>query len=222
MNKSDYVIVGSGINSLVCAAILAKGGHSVCVLERNNRIGGCIRSEELTTPGFTHDVMAATFVLFITSPAYAALAEDLHQRGLEFCDSEFPTGVLLADGRHVIYGRSTDRNSTAFDALGGKDGQQHADDMAEIGANADLLFSLLGGNLWSWTMAKILFREGRRRGTRELLALLGEALGTARGWLETTYSSEEIRALWAPWVLHAGLGPESAFSAQIAKIIAFA
>ena len=222
MNKSDYVIIGSGINSLVCAAMLAKGGHSVCVLERNNRIGGCIRSEELTTPGFTHDVMAATFVLFITSPAYAALAEDLHQRGLEFCDSEFPTGVLLADGRHVIYGRSTDRNSTAFDALGGKGGQQHADDMAEIGANADLLFSLLGGNLWSWTMAKILFREGRRRGTRELLALLGEALGTARGWLETTYSSEEIRALWAPWVLHAGLGPESAFSAQIAKIIAFA
>ncbi|TGR72764.1 FAD-dependent oxidoreductase, partial [Mesorhizobium sp. M2D.F.Ca.ET.223.01.1.1] len=30
------------------------------------------------------------------------------------------------------------------------------------------------------------------------------------------------RALWAPWVLHAGLGPEDAFSGQIAKVIAFA
>lgn len=44
----------------------------------------------------------------------------------------------------------------------------------------------------------------------------------ARGWLESTYRSETIRALWAPWVLHAGLGPEDAFSGQIAKVIAFA
>ncbi len=222
VKKSDYVIVGSGINSLVCAAILAKRGRSVSVLERNDRIGGCIRSEEITAPGFTHDVMAATFVLFKTSPAYTALAEDLHQRGLVFCDSTSPTGVLLADGRHLIFHQSTDHNVSAFKALCASDGQQHAADMAQIGADADILFSVLGGNLWSWNMLKLLFREGRRRGSRELLALFGEALGSARGWLETAYSSDEIKALWAPWVLHAGLGPESAFSAQIGKIIAFA
>ncbi|TIT86155.1 MAG: NAD(P)/FAD-dependent oxidoreductase, partial [Mesorhizobium sp.] len=55
-----------------------------------------------------------------------------------------------------------------------------------------------------------------------LAAFLGEALVPARGWLETTYSSDTVRALWAPWVLHAGLGPEDAFSGQIAKVIAFA
>ncbi|TIS96148.1 MAG: NAD(P)/FAD-dependent oxidoreductase, partial [Mesorhizobium sp.] len=53
-------------------------------------------------------------------------------------------------------------------------------------------------------------------------AFLGEALVPARGWLESTYQSEITRALWAPWVLHAGLGPEDAFSGQIAKVIAFA
>ena len=47
--------------------------RKVLVLERNDRIGGCIRTEEITAPGFVHDVMATTFVLFITSPAYAAL-----------------------------------------------------------------------------------------------------------------------------------------------------
>ena len=50
----------------------------------------------------------------------------------------------------------------------------------------------------------------------------GEALGTARGWLETRYQSEVVRALFAPWVLHTGLGPESAYSGQMAKVIAFA
>ena len=73
---ADYVIVGSGINALVAAALLGKKGKKVLVLERNDRIGGCIRTEEIA-PGFTCDVMATTFVLFVTSPAYAALAGDL-------------------------------------------------------------------------------------------------------------------------------------------------
>ena len=73
MTAPDHIIVGSGINALVCAAMLAGKGRKVLVLERNDRIGGCIRTEEITAPGFVHDVMATTFVLFITSPAYAAL-----------------------------------------------------------------------------------------------------------------------------------------------------
>ena len=51
---ADYVIVGSGINALVAAALLAKKGKKVLVLERNDRIGGCIRAEEIA-PGFTCD-----------------------------------------------------------------------------------------------------------------------------------------------------------------------
>jgi phytoene dehydrogenase-like protein len=69
MAAADYIIVGSGINALVAAAQLGRKGHKVLVLERNDRIGGCIRTEEITEPGFIHDVMATTFVLFITSPA---------------------------------------------------------------------------------------------------------------------------------------------------------
>ena len=65
---TDYVIVGSGINSLVAASLLALKGKKVLVLERNDVIGGCIRTEEVTAPGFKHDVMATTFVLFLLSP----------------------------------------------------------------------------------------------------------------------------------------------------------
>ncbi len=65
----DHIIVGSGINALVCAAMLAGKGRKVLVLERNERIGGCIRTDEITVPGFVHDVMATTFVLFVTLSA---------------------------------------------------------------------------------------------------------------------------------------------------------
>ncbi|MBA2383321.1 MAG: NAD(P)-binding protein, partial [Actinobacteria bacterium] len=42
----DAVFVGSGINSLAAAALLAKEGWRVCVLERNDWLGGAIRTVE--------------------------------------------------------------------------------------------------------------------------------------------------------------------------------
>ena len=71
MAGADYVIVGSGINGLVAAAMLGKKGRKVLVLERSDRAGGCLRTENITAPGFIHDVMATTLVLFLTSPVYA-------------------------------------------------------------------------------------------------------------------------------------------------------
>jgi phytoene dehydrogenase-like protein len=222
METTDHIIVGSGINALVAAAMLGRKGHKVLVLERNDRIGGCIRTEAITEPGFVHDVMATTFVLFITSPAFAALGSDLSQRGLEFAHSPTPTGVLLPDGRSVVVRMDRAANVATFEALAAGDGAAFARDLDRMGGDLPLIFGLLGGGLWSMATAKLLAKEAWRRGPRGLGAFFGEALGTARGWLEQTYQSEAFHALWAPWVLHTGLGPEAAYSAQMAKVIAFA
>lgn len=222
MADPDYVIVGSGINALVCAALLGRQGKRVLLLERNDRIGGCIRSEEITAPGYVHDVMATTFVLFITSPAYAALAADLGRHGLEFCHSDHPSGVLLPDGRSAVVTKTRGANGVALDQLALGDGAQHLADVGAVERDAPLLFALLGGQLWNWPTAKLLAREAWKRGPRPLARFFGEALTPARAWLEANYRSDVSRALWAPWVLHTGLGPESAYSAQMAKVIAFA
>jgi phytoene dehydrogenase-like protein len=222
MAAADYIIVGSGINALVAAALLGRKGHKVVVLERSDRIGGCIRTEEITAPGFIHDVMATTFVLFVTSPAYTELGPELEKRGLSFAHTPTPTAVVLPDGRHVIFSMDRTANVAAFDKLAAGDGGRFDAEIGRVGADAPFLFALLGGALWSRAMLKIVAREAWRRGLRGLAAFFGEALGTARGWLETRYQSELVRALFAPWVLHTGLGPESAYSGQMAKVIAFA
>ena len=81
MATFDAVFVGSGINSLVGAALLARDGWSVCVLERNDVAGGCIRtSTDLTLPGFTHEVLASWHPLFTGSAAYAELKDELDRR----------------------------------------------------------------------------------------------------------------------------------------------
>ena len=218
----DYAIVGSGINSLVAASLLVLKGKKVLVLERNDVIGGCIRTEEATAPGFKHDLMATTFVLFLLSPAYAALAPELAKRGLEFAHPEIPTGVLRPDGSCITLVKDRAANIAAFEKLSAGDGKQYAADMDRLGSDAPFLFQLLGGRLWSWAMAKAVLREAWKRGPRPLSSFFGDALIPARHWLEPHYKSELFHALMAPWVLHAGLGPDSTYSGQMAKVIAFA
>jgi phytoene dehydrogenase-like protein len=222
MADPDYVIVGAGINGLVAASVLGKSGNKVLVLDRNDRVGGCLRTEEITAPGFVHDVMATTLVLFLTSPAYGAIGKELEARGFAVAHSELPTGVLRPDGSHVLFSRDRKRNIAAFEACAPGDGAAYAREMEAMAADAPFLFALLGGQLWSRSMAITIAREAWKRGPRALLAWFGEALRPSRNYLETTYASEAVHALWAPWGLHCGLNPESAYSAEMIKLIAFA
>ena len=64
MQDFDSIIIGSGINSLVAGALLSRARKKVLIIERSESFGGCMSTEEVTLPGFKHDVMAATFVLF--------------------------------------------------------------------------------------------------------------------------------------------------------------
>lgn len=218
----DHIIIGSGINGLVAAALLALKGDRVLVLEREAVAGGCMRTDEITLPGFQHDVMAATFVLFMTSPAGAVLGPHLARHGLDYCHSPHPTAVLRPDGSSLVLTMDQARNVAAFNALAPGDGDAHARDVGGVAADALFLFALLGGPLWSWGTARLMFGQVRKRGLRGLVTWMGQALAPARGWLEGTYQSPQVQALWAPWVLHCGLTPESAYSAQMGKVIAFA
>jgi len=218
----DHIIIGSGINGLVAAAMLALKGDRVLVLEREASLGGCMRTEEITLPGFHHDVMAATFVLFMTSPAGAALGPHLARHGFDYCHTGAPTAVLRPDGSSLVLAMDQARNVANFNALSAGDGDRHAADVGAIAADAPFLFALLGGNLWSWSTAKLMFGQMRKRGLRGLAAWMGSALAPARGWLEANYQSPLVQALWAPWVLHCGLTPESTYSAEMGKVIAFA
>lgn len=219
--ESDVLIVGSGINSLVCAALLARKGKSVIVLERNDRPGGCIRTEEITLPGYIHDVLSGFYPLFTTGPAFGELGETLHESGLAFSNSQRPTGVLLPDGRATVLTRSRDENIRLMDTLAAGDGARYADSLKELEENAPLIFGLLGNEPWRWSTARLLAAAAWRRGPLNLAGFFGDAMGNCRKWLTDTFESDLNRALFAPWILHTGLGPDSALSGLMAKVIAF-
>ncbi len=81
METYDVILIGSGHNALTAAAYLTRAGRSVLVLERNDRPGGLVRTDELTLPEFKHDVYSAAHPLFLTGPVYADFGSALAERG---------------------------------------------------------------------------------------------------------------------------------------------
>ncbi len=57
--RSDVVVIGAGHNGLVAAALLAKDGRRVTILERAAEVGGILRGGEFA-PGFTSPGLAHT------------------------------------------------------------------------------------------------------------------------------------------------------------------
>lgn len=113
MSTYDAVVVGSGPNGLAAAITLARAGRSVVVLEENDSIGGAVRSDELTEPGFVHDLGSAVHPLGRASPFMRSL--DLESHGVEWVVPEAAVAHPLDGDRAAVAWNDLDRT---IDGLG--------------------------------------------------------------------------------------------------------
>jgi phytoene dehydrogenase-like protein len=110
----DAVVVGAGPNGLAAALTLARAGRSVRVFEAAPTIGGGTRTEELTLPGFRHDVCASIVPLALASPFFRTL--DWDTLGVEFIEPDAPLAHALDDTRAVVLERSFAATAANLDA----------------------------------------------------------------------------------------------------------
>jgi len=213
--RYDAIAIGSGINSLAAAALLAKAGWSVCVLERNDWLGGAIRTAEITEPGFVHEVFASWHPLFTASAAYAELQGDLEARGLEYLNTDLATATLFPGGESAFLTTSHEENVAML-------GPGWDRTVTEFMPHADLAFGVLSTELWSRDGARLGWKALRRLGRRGLVEFSGNVLVSCRDWVTDTFEDERAHGLFAPWVLHTGLGPEAAASGFMAQVIGVA
>jgi len=102
--RPDAVVVGSGPNGLAAAVALAQAGRSVVVREQAEVIGGGTRTEELTLPGFLHDVCSTVHPLGLSSPFFRTLP--LEEHGLEWVHSPACLAHPFDDGSVALLERS--------------------------------------------------------------------------------------------------------------------
>ncbi len=101
MADYDVIIIGGGINGLVCSAYLAKAGLKTLVLEARGQCGTHCDTSEPGIPGFLHN-LHATWLISAMSPAMADL--ELEKFGLEWRATRYAFGKTFDDGTNVLIG----------------------------------------------------------------------------------------------------------------------
>lgn len=115
-NQYDAIIIGSGPNGLAAGIRLAQEGLSVKIFEKQDTIGGGTRTQELTRPGFHHDVCSAIHPLAKASPFLKTLP--LQEYGLEWIQPEIPLAHPLDDQPAGAIFHSLDKTVDHFGADG--------------------------------------------------------------------------------------------------------
>lgn len=128
MSKTDFdaVVVGSGPNGLAAAITLQRQGKSVLLIEAKDKIGGGLRSEELTLPGFLHDVCSAVHPMASVSPFLKSVP--LEDYGVDFIYPDVSIAHPLENGNTAVLTRSVDYTAESL----GEDRQAYLDLMTPI------------------------------------------------------------------------------------------
>lgn len=112
MRTYDAVVVGAGPNGLAAAAELARTDRRVLVVEGSDVLGGGTRTQQLTLPGFLHDVCAAIHPMGAASPFFRSFGVG------DWIHPPIPATHPLDGGRVAVLHRSLDRTADGLGADG--------------------------------------------------------------------------------------------------------
>ena len=127
----DFIIIGAGHNGLACAAYLARAGASVLVLERNGRVGGACHTEEVTLPGFKHNICSVVHTHIPSSPVYRDL--ELERHGVRYVYPEHLRGTIFPDHRSIVMYRDSERMASEIRKFSERDAKTYQDLVADYG-----------------------------------------------------------------------------------------
>lgn len=126
----DAIVVGGGHNGLICAALLARAGKNVLLLEANGQVGGAAITREFAE-GYT--VSACAHLLYQLQPC---VRKDLKLKP-KLAAEDMPTIALAEDGEHVRI------NGLAVDGVSDADAKSYREFQKRMARFAKLLNTYL-------------------------------------------------------------------------------
>ena len=206
----DAIVIGAGHNGLAAAVELASQGWKVQVVEAKSSAGGAVSTQELTLPGFRHDVCAMNLSSFAGSAFYQRHKEALTRHGLAFVPAEHCFASIFRD--HTYLGVSTDLETTLtrIRAISDKDAVVWQAMLDDFQRKAPHLFAVLGSPMPSWSLLKGAWKSWRELGKDGVAELLQLLLATPRDFLDRHFESDSLKAMMAAWGLHVDFTPDTA------------
>ncbi|MGA0208569.1 MAG: phytoene desaturase family protein [Candidatus Nanopelagicales bacterium] len=206
--RTEVAVIGAGINGLSAAALLAKAGRSVVVLEAQPEPGGAVRTQEITEPGFRHDLFAMNLGLFAGGPVMAALGPDLERHGFSLVPSARPFCSVFPDGSMIGVHANLDATIAELRREAPEDIEAWQRLSAQLGEWAPYLFGVLGADMPSWAMARTVYKAWRKLGTDGVYEMAKLALQSTRSFTGENFASPKTRALMASWGMHLDFAPD--------------
>lgn len=198
----DAVVIGSGPNGLAAAIYLAQRNLSVLVVEAAEKIGGGTRSEEVTLPGFTHDICSAIHPLTIVSPFFRSLP--LENYGLEFIQPPVSVAHALDDGTAVVLKESI---------------EETAENLGADAASYKSLVSTLARNFGALVPDLLAPLRFPRRNPFLMAGFGLRAFTSARNFVDHYFKETRARALFAGNAAHSMIPLEDTPSAAYGLVL---
>jgi len=188
------LVVGSGPNGLAAAIALAQRGVEVEVREAVDHLGGGVHTEELTLPGYLHDVCATVLPLALGSPFFRTL--DLP---VGWVQPDAPAAHPLDDGTAVMLERSIDATVEGL----GRDGEAYRKLVEPLVEAWDELAPVALGRVPPPPRRALRALRGAGLGSVAMAART--ALGDTRSIAESLFETERARAWFAGHCAHSML-----------------
>ncbi|WP_232688833.1 phytoene desaturase family protein [Halobacterium zhouii] len=207
-DRYDAVIVGAGHNGLTAALVLASEGWTPLVVERNEKIGGALRSDELTEDGYVHDTFSTNQNLFLDSAVFEEFGDRLREHGLAFSTSAKPFANVFPDGDALRVYQDAERTREELAAHSAADAAGWETLRGEFDRFERTFLPLYGTELPSVEAGRQLASALRSEGVRGLTELAQIPLSSTRELGDAYFETPEAKALMACWGMHIDFGPE--------------
>jgi phytoene dehydrogenase-like protein len=114
----DGIIVGAGHHGLVLGSYLAKAGLDILLVDRRLKYGGALCTEEVTEPGFHHNLHSINHFQISETPWFKDLG--LSER-VDYITPPYEFGQAHLDGTALVLGRDLDETCANIARLSKKD-----------------------------------------------------------------------------------------------------
>ena len=116
----DGIIIGAGHHGLILGSYLARQGLDILIVDRRLKYGGGLTTEEVTLPGFYHNLHSINHFNITETPWFADLGlEDK----VEYITPRYEFGQPHLDGSALVFGRDIEETCANIARFSKRDAQ---------------------------------------------------------------------------------------------------